>query len=48
MDSYLILLHIALILFTALLFGELAERLGSPRVIGELVAGIVLGPSLLN
>lgn len=48
MDSYLILLHIALILFAALLFGELAERLGSPRVIGELVAGIVLGPSLLD
>jgi Kef-type K+ transport system membrane component KefB len=36
------------ILLTARLFGELASRLQTPPVIGELLAGIVLGPSLLG
>jgi Kef-type K+ transport system membrane component KefB len=32
----------------AKLFGELAERFGQPAVLGELLAGIVMGPSLLG
>ncbi|MHB8348036.1 MAG: cation:proton antiporter [Acidiferrobacterales bacterium] len=36
------------ILITARLFGEIVARLGAPAVIGELLAGIVLGPSLLG
>lgn len=32
----------------ALAFGALARRLGQPPVIGEIVAGLVLGPSLLG
>ncbi|MCK5640467.1 MAG: cation:proton antiporter [Gammaproteobacteria bacterium] len=44
-DFLLILLGI---LLTARIFAELAIRLKMPSVIGELVAGIVLGPSLLG
>ena len=32
----------------AKIFGALAERIGQPAVLGELLAGIVLGPSLLG
>ena len=35
-------------LATARLFAEVASRLRVPPVIGELVAGVVLGPSLLG
>jgi Kef-type K+ transport system membrane component KefB len=37
-----------LILFSAKLFGELAERLGQPAVLGELVGGVVLGTGLFS
>lgn len=40
--------QIAVLLFTARLFGEVAQRLGQPAVIGELLAGITLGPSCLG
>lgn len=35
-------------LLSARICGELAARLGAPPVIGELVAGVILGPSLLG
>ena len=41
-------LQLALILVGARLFGEFMNRFGAPSVIGELMAGIVLGPSLLG
>jgi Na+:H+ antiporter len=44
-DLFLIL---AAMLIAAKLFGELAERLGQPAVLGELVAGVLLGGSLLG
>jgi len=44
-DFFLILL---IILITARVFAELAARFKAPSVIGELVAGVVLGPSLLD
>ena len=37
-----------IILVTARVFAELAARMKSPTVIGELIAGVVLGPSLLG
>ncbi len=43
-----LLSQIAILLFTARAFGEIAQRLGQPAVVGELTAGIVLGPSLLG
>ena len=39
---------IALIIVVAQLLGELAQRLHQPRVIGEIVGGIALGPSVLG
>ncbi len=42
------LLAFAAALVGAKLFGELAERLGQPAVLGELLAGVLLGPSVLG
>jgi Kef-type K+ transport system membrane component KefB len=42
------LIAFAAALFGAKLFGELAERVGQPAVLGELLAGVVLGPSALG
>ncbi len=48
METHILLLQIAAILVLARAFSELAARFGAPRVIGELCAGIVLGPSILG
>ncbi len=42
------LLTLAAILVAAKLFGEIAERVGQPAVLGELLAGVVLGSSALG
>ena len=42
------LVAVALIVLVAQLLGALLERLGQPRVIGEILGGIALGPSLLG
>ena len=47
-DVLLLVMRITLLLFTARAFGEVAQRLGQPAVVGEILAGIVLGPSLLS
>ena len=44
----MILLDIAVILVAARVGGVLFERAGQPAVIGEIVAGIALGPTLLG
>jgi len=38
----------AAILIAAKFFGEIAERLGQPAVLGELIAGVILGSSVLG
>ncbi|PAP77103.1 cation:proton antiporter [Rubrivirga marina] len=40
--------QIAAILVLGRILGGLAHRVGQPRVVGEMAAGIVLGPSLLG
>jgi Kef-type K+ transport system membrane component KefB/nucleotide-binding universal stress UspA family protein len=47
-DLLTLLIQLAVLLFVARLMGELAVRLDQPSVIGEIVAGIVIGPSLLS
>ncbi|MFF5479739.1 cation:proton antiporter [Streptomyces sp. NPDC012935] len=42
------LLGIGVILLVGAALGALARKLGQPKVIGEITAGIVLGPSLLG
>lgn len=48
METHTFFLHLVIILIAARLFGELAVRLSAPAVIGELFAGILIGPSLLG
>jgi Kef-type K+ transport system membrane component KefB len=44
----LFLLQIIVLLVSARLLGECMQRIGQPAVMGQLVAGILLGPSLLG
>jgi len=48
MDTPTIILQIAMILVLARIFGEIAAYFKAPSVIGELIAGVILGPSLLG
>ena len=41
-------LELAVILATCRVVGLLSRRLGQPQVVGEMVAGVLLGPSLLG
>ncbi|RZU41156.1 cation:proton antiporter [Edaphobacter modestus] len=44
----LLLLQMAIVVLTALVCGSLARRLGQASVIGEIVGGILLGPSVFG
>lgn len=43
-----VILQLVIILFAAKVVGELAERIGQPPVLGELVAGVLLGGSVFG
>ena len=45
---YLLLVQLALLVAVARMGAELAKRVGLPAVVGELTAGIALGPSLFG
>lgn len=47
-DILKLLIQISVLLITARFFGEIAQKLGQPSVLGEILAGIILGPSLLG
>ena len=40
--------NILILLVVARVFGEIMERFNQPAMIGEILAGVVLGPALLN
>jgi len=44
----ILLLQVSVIVIAAKLIGDLFIRIGQPSVIGEMVAGIILGPSLMG
>ena len=48
METHTFFLSLLIILLTARVFAEIAMRLKAPSVLGELCAGIILGPSLLG
>lgn len=48
LDLARVLLDLAIILVVAKLAAELAERVGIPAVVGEIVAGILIGPSVIS
>jgi len=43
-----LVVQIALLLAAARLLGGLAQKLNQPSVVGEILAGVILGPSLLS
>lgn len=44
----LLFIEISLLLFTSLVFGELMVRLGQPAIIGQILAGLILGPTFFG
>lgn len=48
MSSYAFLMDLALILLSTKVFGLLTKRIHMPQVVGALVAGLILGPAMLN
>jgi Kef-type K+ transport system membrane component KefB len=44
----LLLLQMSIVLLVAVVCGRLARMLGQPRVIGEIVGGILIGPSVFG
>jgi len=48
MELHQFFLYLAIILIAARLFSETVARFGVPSVIGELLAGLLVGPSLLG
>jgi Kef-type K+ transport system membrane component KefB len=47
-DVLALLIQVTVLLFTARLLGELAQRIGQPSIVGEIFAGVLLGPSFLS
>ena len=45
---FIFVAQLGVILFAARIFGDIAQRLGQPIIVGEVIAGIVLGPSLFG
>ncbi|TNF33485.1 MAG: cation:proton antiporter [Gammaproteobacteria bacterium] len=48
METHIFFLHLLIILLSARIFAELAVYFNMPAVIGELLAGLILGPSVLG
>ena len=48
MEAHDFFITLLAVILTARIFAELATRVNSPSVIGELFAGVLLGPSLLG
>ena len=47
-ESIRLLVDIAIILFTALIFGYVASKLKQPVIVGYILAGIIIGPYLFG
>jgi Kef-type K+ transport system membrane component KefB len=43
-----VLLQLIVIVLAARLAGNAAQRIGQPRAVGEIIAGLMLGPSLFG
>lgn len=48
MDVTLFLLQIGVMLAVALVCGQLMRRIGQPAVVGELIGGVILGPTVFG
>ena len=43
-----LLTKLLLLIVVARIMGRLVVRFGQPAIVGEMLAGVILGPSLLN
>ena len=48
METYVVLKDLAIIIIAAKLCGILARKLKAPQVVGEIIAGLIIGPSILG
>ncbi len=48
MESYMILKDLAIIVIAAKFFGIVARKCKAPQVVGEIIAGLLIGPCFLN
>ena len=48
MEAYMIFRDIAIIIVAAKLLGILARKFNIPQVVGEILAGLIIGPSILG
>lgn len=48
MDGIQFLLDLAIILFAAKMLGLLVKKIGAPEVVGEILAGLLLGPAVFG
>ena len=48
MESFEFLKDLALIIVSAKVFGLIAHKLKAPQVVGEIIAGLIIGPSVLG
>ena len=48
METYVVLKDLAIIIIAAKLCGILARKLKAPQVVGEIIAGLIIGPSSLG
>jgi len=47
-SEFLLLVQIGILIFVGRGLGELMQRVGQPSVMGQLIAGVLLGPSILG
>ena len=48
MESYSIFRDLAIIIVFAKVFGIIARKCKAPQVVGEIIAGLLIGPSVLG
>lgn len=48
MEAYNIFKDLAIIIVIAKIFGIIARKLRAPQVVGEIIAGLIIGPSVLG
>ena len=48
MEAYSILKDLAIIVIFAKIFGIVARKLKAPQVVGEIIAGLIIGPCILG
>lgn len=48
METFAIFKSLCIIIIAAKIFGILARKLKAPQVVGEIIAGLVIGPSMLH